>query len=99
MNMIVSFWLLTIVLALTLLVLSLPLGILLILGGWRMMQGKSYGLAVTASVLALLPCQPFFFLGLIFGVWSLVVLGRPRVKASFKPSAGRPAAPYEPAKA
>lgn len=32
---------------------------------------------------AVVPCQPLFILGLIFGIWSLIVLNRPHIKAAF----------------
>lgn len=70
-------------LCLTLLV-SLPFGIIITWGGWRMMHGRSHGLAVTASILALFPCQPLFVLGMVFGIWSLIVLNRPHIKDVFK---------------
>jgi hypothetical protein len=78
------------ILGLLLLLLPLPFGLVMLFGGWRMMQGKSYGLAVTASILALLPCHPASLLGLVFGVWSLVVLSRSNVKAAFEPRAHHP---------
>lgn len=70
---------------------SLVVGVLIISGGWRMLLLNSYGLAITASILALFPCQPLFLLGLIFGIWSLVVLSRPHVKAAFEEQAGKSA--------
>jgi hypothetical protein len=62
---------------------SLICGVLMILGGVRMLSLRSYGLGVTAAILALLPCQAVFPLGLIFGIWTLIVLSRPSVKAAF----------------
>jgi len=88
-----------ILLALFLLLLPLPFGLVMLVGGWRMMQGKSYGLAVTASILALLPCHPASLLGLIFGVWSLVVLSRSNVKAAFERHQHHLPPPPTPAKA
>jgi hypothetical protein len=77
-------WLIVIGLPLLLCVLAwLLFCLLIILGGVRMMSLRSYGLAVTAAILALLPCQPLFLLGLIFGIWALIVLSRPSVKAAF----------------
>lgn len=78
---IATVWIVVILLPL---LLSLPLGIIVTVGGWRMLQGRSYGLAVTASILALFPCQPLSILGMVFGIWSLIVLNRPGVKALMK---------------
>jgi hypothetical protein len=56
----------------------------IIYGAWRMKELKSYGLAITASILAFLPCScPCCFLGMAFGVWALVVLNNADVKAQF----------------
>ncbi|MEQ8790530.1 MAG: hypothetical protein RIC55_29810 [Pirellulaceae bacterium] len=68
---------------------TVPLGVLVMLGGWRMMHGRSYGLSVASSFLAMLPCQPLFPLGLLFGIWSLVVLSRPQVKSAFEQADAR----------
>ena len=65
------------------LVIPVLVGGVIALGGWRMMQLKSFGWATIAAVLALLPCHPAWLLGLIFGIWSLIVLNRPHVKAAF----------------
>ena len=64
-------------------ILPILLGVLLILGGCRMLRLQSHGLAITASILALLPCHPASILGMVFGIWSLVVLNRPEIKAAF----------------
>ena len=64
--------------------LLIPAGIIITLGGWRMMHLRSHGLAITASILALLPCQPVAILGRALGIWSLIVLSRPQVKAAFE---------------
>jgi hypothetical protein len=71
-------------LILLLFVLSFGMGIVMIIGGLKMMRLQSHGWAMTASVLALLPCSPAGLLGLVVGIWSLIVLSRPRVKAAFQ---------------
>jgi len=58
-------------------------GVIMIIGAVKMMRLRSYSWAMTASVAALLPCTPAWLLGLIMGIWSLVVLSRPEVKAAF----------------
>ena len=66
----------------------LSLGILTTFAGWQMMRLRSHGLAVTMSALALLPCHPAFLISLIFGIWALMVLNRPHIKAAFASNSG-----------
>lgn len=65
-------------------VFSFAIGIVMIIGGLKMMRLQSHGWAMTASILALLPCGPASILGLVVGIWSLVVLSRPGVKGAFQ---------------
>lgn len=65
-------------------VLSLPLAGVIALAAYKMQRLQLHGLAVTASVLAMLPCHPGFIIGLPIGLWSLMVLSRPEVKAAFR---------------
>ena len=45
---------------------------------------EGYGLAMTASIFAMIPCVgPCCLLGLPFGIWSVTVLNRRDVKAAF----------------
>ena len=55
--------------------------VLILIGASRMRRLQTYGLAVTASILALI--TPPFFPGLAFGIWCLVVLARRDVRAAF----------------
>jgi len=56
-----------------------------ILGGIRMMQQRSHGLVMAGVILAMLPCfSGCCCLGIPFGIWALVVLNKPEVKASFR---------------
>jgi hypothetical protein len=64
-------------------------GILIAVGASKMLRLKSYGWAVTASILALLPCSPVGLLGLVIGIWSLVVLNRKQVREAFARPRGR----------
>jgi hypothetical protein len=65
-------------------VLTLAISGLIFYGASKMKQLENHGLAVLASILALLPCtSPCCVLGLPFGIWALVVLYRPEVKSSF----------------
>lgn len=59
--------------------------VLMIFGGIRMKNLQSWGLALTASILAMIPClSPCCLIGLPIGIWALVVLMKPEVKAAFK---------------
>jgi hypothetical protein len=58
---------------------------LTIYGALKMQRLESYGLAITSSILSLIPCLTCCCcLGLPFGIWSLVVLNRPDVRAAFR---------------
>jgi hypothetical protein len=64
--------------------LSLLLAPAIIYGAVQMLQGKKPGLARIAAVLAIIPVTSCCFLiGMPMGIWSLVVLAKPEVKAIF----------------
>jgi hypothetical protein len=64
--------------------LSLVLAPVIIYGAVQMMQGKKPGLAKIAATLAIVPVTSCCFLiGIPIGMWSLVVLAQPEVKAIF----------------
>ena len=45
---------------------------------------ENYPLALTASILAIIPClSPCCLVGLPIGIWAIVVLSKPEVKAAF----------------
>lgn len=68
-------------LSFTLWAISLPI---FLVGFWRMRQGRSYGLSMTAAILACIPCFPSCCgIMLPFAIWSLAMMSRPEVKASF----------------
>jgi len=60
----------------------LPSALLTFIAAWRMRSLRGYGLAVVGSVLAIVTFQGFG-LGVLFGIWSLVVLMRAEVRATF----------------
>jgi hypothetical protein len=62
---------------------GLTLSILIIVGANKMKRLESYGMAMAASVIAMLPCHGCCILGLPFGIWSVVVLSKPEVKDAF----------------
>jgi hypothetical protein len=57
---------------------------LMLFGAIRMMTLKSYGLAVVSNIFAMIPYSPCCLLGVPFGIWGLVVLMKPEVKAAFR---------------
>jgi hypothetical protein len=64
---------------------ALALNILVIVGGWRMTRLSNYGWCVAAAVVAVVPClSPCCCLGIPPGIWALIVLSRPEVKAAFE---------------
>lgn len=64
---------------------ALVVSAVVILGAWRMKNLQSYGLAMTAAIICVIPCcGPCCGLSLIPGIWSLIVLNRPDVKAAFR---------------
>jgi hypothetical protein len=53
-------------------------------GGLKMKRLENHGLAVAASILAIIPCtSPCCLLGIPVGIWALVVLSKPEVKSAF----------------
>jgi hypothetical protein len=55
-----------------------------LIGSIRMLQMKTYGLAMVAAILTLIPCVgPCCCLGLPIGIWSLVVLSNIHVRQQF----------------
>jgi hypothetical protein len=56
----------------------------ILLGGMKMKKLESYGLAMTVSIIAMIPClSPCCLIGLPIGIWALVVLSKPEVKSAF----------------
>ena len=50
----------------------------------KMKKLENYGLCMGASIVAMIPCiSPCCLIGLPIGIWALVVLNKPEVKASF----------------
>jgi hypothetical protein len=59
-------------------------GILLIVGAVKLKKLDSYGFAMTAAILAVIPCCSCFPVEIPFGIWALVVLNDPAVRAAFR---------------
>jgi predicted Zn finger-like uncharacterized protein len=64
-------------------VLGLVLGSLIVWGAIKMRRLESYGLALTACIIGIIPCHGCCLLGAIFGIWGIVILNDPDVKGSF----------------
>ena len=56
----------------------------ILMAGLRMRSLESYGLCIAGSVLSILPCSSCCCVGVVIGVWSLVVLSRDEVKSAFQ---------------
>ena len=66
-------------------VVCLILGIVIVMGALKMKNLENYGFAMAASIVAMVPCiSPCCLLGLPFGIWAVVVLSDPGVKAAFR---------------
>ena len=66
-------------------VVGLAMSGLIVFGGLKMMKLQSYGLCMAAAVLSFIPfLSPCCLLGLVFGIWSLVVLNNAEIKAAFR---------------
>jgi predicted Ser/Thr protein kinase len=57
--------------------------IVVLMGGWNMLQLRSHRTAVVGSVFGLLPFSPGAVLGLPAGIWALYLLTKEQVKAAF----------------
>lgn len=55
-------------------------------GGLKMKNLENFGLAMAASIIAIIPCFTgcCCIIGLPAGIWSLVVLNKPEVKSAFR---------------
>jgi serine/threonine protein kinase len=58
--------------------------LVMIVAGYQMQRLRYYGLAVIASVLAMLPVSLPWIIGLPIGIWSLAVLLDPKVREAFE---------------
>jgi hypothetical protein len=57
----------------------------IIWGSIAMLRLRGYRNAMVAAVLAMIPvCSPCFVLGIPFGIWAIIVLMRPEVRARFQ---------------
>ena len=53
-------------------------------GAFQMKSASNYGLAVTAAIIAVIPCfSSCYMIGIPFGIWALIFLNDQEVKAAF----------------
>jgi hypothetical protein len=65
---------------------ALLLNIATAIGAYKMMRLEAYSAAMTAAIISVIPlCSPCLVIGIPFGIWAIVVLNDPYVKAAFKP--------------
>ncbi len=66
-------------------VIGLIMSVVVFMGASKMKNAESYGFAMAAAIIAMIPCLgPCCLLGLPFGIWALVVLMKPEEKAAFQ---------------
>jgi hypothetical protein len=61
-------------------------GVVIMMAGFRLRQARSYSLVMTAAILAMIPCTAgcCCLIGLPIGIWVLMSIKEPSVKAVFK---------------
>lgn len=71
--------------------LSLAAAPVIIYGALKMLRGNSYALARTSAILAIVPLVSCcFIIGIPLGVWALMVLNQPDVRAFFEGGSADP---------
>jgi hypothetical protein len=65
-------------------IIGLLVSVFIFFGAMKMRNLENYGLAMAASIVAMIPCfSPCCLLGLPIGIWALVILSKPEVKSAF----------------
>lgn len=77
-------------------VLGIALNIAMLLGGLQLKGVSGYGLAMAGTVASLIPIHGCCCFSIPVGVWALIVLLNPTVKAAFAASGRPPRNPDEP---
>lgn len=58
---------------------------IVLFGAIKMLKLESFGLAKTSAIIAVIPCiGPCIIFSIPFGIWALIVLGKPEVKNAFR---------------
>lgn len=63
---------------------GVPLGVIQTAGGIQLARRRTWPVAVVGAIMALVPCTCGFVVGLPIGIWALVVLFNPAVRAAFR---------------
>jgi hypothetical protein len=64
---------------------ALSLEVLTVYGAYCLLKLEKLPIARTAAIISLIPvCSGCYVLGIPFGIWALIVLSRPEVKAAFR---------------
>jgi serine/threonine protein kinase len=66
--------------------LIVPVSTVLMTSAVMMRRLRWYPLAATSAILAMIPWSPGWLIGLGFGIWTCIILGRPEVAEAFHPS-------------
>lgn len=68
-------------------VIGLIMSVVILMGAVKMKKLQGYNFAMTATIIAMVPCvSPCCLVGLPVGIWALVILMKPEVKAAFQTS-------------
>ncbi len=66
-------------------IVGLIMAVVILLGALKMKKLENFNFAMTASVIAMVPCiSPCCLIGLPIGIWALVMLNKPEVKSAFR---------------
>ncbi len=69
-------------------VIAVLMSIVIFIGAMKMKSLKNYNFALTATIIAMVPCvSPCCWIGLPIGIWAIVMLMKPEVKAAFQANA------------
>jgi hypothetical protein len=65
-------------------ILGMIMAVVVLLGALKMKKLENYNFAMTATIIAMIPCiSPCCWIGLPIGIWAIVMLMKPEVKSSF----------------
>jgi hypothetical protein len=64
-------------------VVIVPLSAVMMTGAVMMRRLRCFGLVGTAAILAMVPWSAGWLIGLVFGIWTCIVLGKPEVVEAF----------------
>jgi len=66
-------------------VIGLIMSVVIFMGAMKMKKLEGYNFALTATIIAMVPCiSPCCLVGLPIGIWALVILMKPEVKSAFQ---------------